>query len=60
MRKKAVTSVIPYLRAKEKQAQEAAKVEAPAKTHKNQSKPPMVEEIDQYNRARLAILRGEE
>lgn len=64
MRKEAIISVVPFLKAKEKKAQRAAGAVAPADNPKSRvkdTKPEAAENrLSEYDKARLAILRGEE
>lgn len=64
MRKKATTSILPYLREKEKQVKRAVEAVAPADKPKSPVKSSKseagVEELSEYDKARLSILRGEE
>lgn len=64
MRKKATTSILPYLREKEKQVKRAVEAVAPADKPKSLVKSPKPEaragELSEYDKARLSILRGEE
>lgn len=61
MRKRAITSVVPFLR--EKQAKRAAEAIASADKPKSSVKSPKPEaragELSEYDKARLSILRGE-
>lgn len=64
MRKKATTSILPYLREKEEQAKRMVEAVASADKPTSPVKPPKAEagtgELSEYDKARLAILRGEE
>lgn len=64
MRKKVTTSILPYLREKEKQAKRAVGAVAPADKPKSPVKSPSPEaragKPSEYDKARLSILRGEE
>lgn len=55
---KPYTSILPYLRAREEEKEEADK--EPADKEPASSKTNVGRELDQYNKARLEILRGEE
>lgn len=60
MRKKATTSVLPYLREKEKQAQREAKPQEDKLHSFEKTSEPSDGNLSEYDKARMAILRGEE